>query len=175
MRTYNQIDMNIQQLILDSGTKAGMCQKFQGELLSGEKSIDQLCSMYHRGLDFCIEHNFPSRDIVRQFRREDLARNGIYYDVDNYDIINQKHIVVNGKSDVDIYVRGISDIYLRDNTKARLHVEDNAFVYVTLYNASQVSVVLRGKNARICASVYSGRIVNDDQFDRISYKQKIGE
>ena len=102
MRTYNQIDMNIQQLILDSGTKAGMCQKFQGELLSGEKSIDQLCSMYHRGVDFCIEHNFPSRDIVRQFRREDLARNGIYYDVDNYDIINQKHIVVNGKSDVDI-------------------------------------------------------------------------
>ena len=167
--------MKIQQLILENGTRLGMCQKFQSELLSEEKSIDELCSMYHRGLDFCIKHNFPSRDIICQFRRDDLARNGIYYDVDNYDIVNQKHIVVNGKSDVDIYVRSISDIYLRGNTKARIHLSDNAFAYITLYDESQVSIVFRGKNVRICASVYSGRIINDDQFDRISYKQKIGE
>lgn len=167
--------MNTQQQILESGKKIGMCQQFQYELSAGNKSVDELCSMYHRGLDFCIEHNFPSRDIVRQFRREDLARNGIYYDVDNYDIINRKHIVINGKSDVDVYVDDVSDIYVRDSSVVRLHIRDNAFAYVTLYDKSKVGVVLRGKNTRICASVYSGRIVNDDQFDRISYKQKIGE
>lgn len=162
--------MNTQQQILESGKKIGMCQQFQYELSAGSKSVDELCSMYHRGLDFCIEHNFPSRDIIAQFDRKDLERNGIYYDRRNYDIINQKHIVINGKSDIDVYVDEISDIYVRDSSVVRLHIRDNAFAYVTLCNKAKVSVVLRGKNTRICASVYSGEILNKEQFDKIYNK-----
>ncbi len=162
--------MRIQEKILLAGKSAGMCNQFQSELQSGEKTIDELCSMYHRGLDFCIDKHFPSKEIVALFNPIDLARNGIYYDTTNYDILNQKHIVVNGKSDVDIYVDRISDIYVRDNSKARLHIRDGAFVYVTLRDNAEVSVVMRGANTRICASLFSGTIVNEEQFDIINRK-----
>ncbi len=162
--------MDIQEKILKAGKAAGMCKQFQGELLSGEKTIDELCSMYHRGLDFCIDKHFPSKEIVALFNPVDLARNGIYYDTIDYDILNQKQIVVNGKSDVDIYVDNISDIYVRDNSKVRLHVRDGAFVYVTLRDNAKVSVVMREANTRICASLFSGTIVNDEQFDVINRK-----
>ncbi len=162
--------MDIQEIILSAGKSAGMCNQFQSELLSGEKSIDELCAMYHRGLDFCIEKNFPSREIVALFNPTDLARNGIYYDTTNYDILNQKHIVVNGNSDVDIYIDDISDIYVRDNSKVRLHIRNNAFVYVTIRDNAEVSVALRGANTRICASLFSGTIVNEEQFDIINRK-----
>lgn len=162
--------MTLQQEILEEAKKFGICDKFRKELEDRELTTDQLLTMYHRGLDFCMENNFPSRKIVRQFRIADLHRNGIYYDYDGDIHFRKSFLVINGKSNVDVTISRVTTLYLRDNSKARLTLDDGAFCYVSLHDNSQVEIVSKGKGAKVFCSLFSGEIVTPDMFNEIHYK-----
>lgn len=164
--------MNLQQRILEDGIKHGMCEKFQYLLRERELSVDELCMLYHKGLDFCIEKNWPGMDIIDEFSDAELNRNGIYYDSTLIDSVGQQFVVVNGDSDMEVHVKpyGVASVYVRGNSKVSLHVGDYGNVYVTLYDNAEVTVVYKGLKAQINASVFSGKICNEDMFNNIHVK-----
>lgn len=56
----------------------GLCQQWQNDW-AGNKSHDELISMFLRGIDFCIEHNWPSSEwIVNNFTPQELHRNNVF-------------------------------------------------------------------------------------------------
>ena len=162
--------MELQEKILNEAVANGVCDKFKKELQQEGLSDDQLCMMYHRGLDFCIEHNFPSQEIVQMFDKDVLYRNGIYYDYKGIADTRSHFIVANGESDIDLTIDGVVSLYVRDNSVARLRLTRDAFVYVTLRDNATVEIVSRDDDAKAYMSYYSGTIVNEDKFDQIHYK-----
>lgn len=163
--------MSLQKALLEDGAKHGMCEKFQRILSGQELAIDELLMLYHRGLDFCIEHDWPGIDLVRLFSNDDLERNGIYYDRLGKFIANQ-FTVVNGSSDCTIVIPAwmVCSIYVRHNSRIRLIVEDNANCYVTTHDNSVVEVISKSPKSRLCASMYSCNSIASDKFDKVNYK-----
>lgn len=162
--------MELQKRLLEDGIKHGMCEKFQN-ILSGDKlSPDELLMLYHKGLDFCIEHNWPSMDMVGEFSDDELHRNGIFY---NYTgTIDAKMLnVINEDSDVTVVIpeNRVASIYARHNSKVKLIVEPGAFCYVSCYDNASVSVISKAHDAKLKASLYSGHI-DSDKFDNVTYK-----
>lgn len=164
--------MGLQEEILNEALANKVCEKFRKELESGELTQDQLCMMYHRGLDFCIEHNFPSRNIVDKFDEETLHRNGIFYDYKGRFVSHIPFVVVNGDSDIELMINSMSSVYVRGNAKVRLVLKRNSFVYVSTYDNSSVEIVGKGEKAQANASVFGGNIVNKEMFDQIHYKKE---
>nr|DAV38587.1 MAG TPA: hypothetical protein [Caudoviricetes sp.] len=137
----------------DRAITLGLCQQWQGEWMDG-KSKDELVEMYVRGLDFCIEHNYPSNDfIAANFEPEVLHRNGVWLNervvtcgVPNsvlvlngcctgvlkfggYDVCT---IYVRHDSEVEINADGVSKVFISvfDNAKVKVKQSDLAKVYV---------------------------------------------
>lgn len=162
--------MNLQELILQDGIKHGMCEKFQKLLSARELSSDELCALYIRGLDFCIENNWPGVDIISQFDPNELNRNGIYYDVEGR-IDAKLFTVINGDSDVTVVVgqNEVTSLYVRNNSKVKIIAEQDSYCYVTCLDNCEVSIVSKAPTARINCSLYGGNI-DKEKFDKINYK-----
>lgn len=162
--------MELQRRLLASGIAQGMCDKFQAILSGKELSEDELCVLYHRGLDFCIEHNWPARELVDEFDTDTLHRNGIYYDFKGR-IDAKMFNVINEDSDVTIVVpeNMVCSIYVRHNSKVNLIVEPGAFCYVSCYDNSDVRVLSKAPGSKLKASFYAGNI-DADKFDNVTYK-----
>ena len=162
----------IQNELIRTGKENGMCDKFMSRLESGPLTIDQMCGLFHAGLDFCIEHNWPNLDFVKEaFDERSLAKNGIYH-TGIHNSKSQKNVVTMGDALVDVYIpaNGVCDIYCRHNSVVRIHAGEHAFVYVSCYDDGKVDVIESANDAKLCASFYSGEINNTDKFDKIHRK-----
>ena len=170
-KNYNSYHiMSIQEQLKNEAISLGLCQEWQNKW--GDPDVDTLCDKFIRGLDFCIKHDFPKVEyIIANFSEQDLSRNGIYVE-GKHEAKAQKHIVVMGDADVDIYVPeySICDIYARHDSKVRLHLDDRSWGYITVLDNATVEVVRKGDGAKIKSSFFSGTIVNKEQFDTIHYK-----
>lgn len=165
--------MDLQRLLLLQGREAGMCEEFRDELREGEKTTAELCAMYHRGLDFCIEHNYPSMDIVLDyFDQDEIMRYGIYSRSGVSE--GQSNVVALGNSCVDVYVpaNGVCDLTLQHGSSAVLHLGEQSMCYVSMHGTSSVEVAEKRQSARLCASVFTDKCtVNDrNDFDKITNK-----
>lgn len=161
--------MDLQDLILEKGKSIGMCEKYQ-KILQLRMNIDKLCGLYHSGLDFCIEKKFPDDSIISLIDKTILERNGIFYSTKDKKVFDIRNIVVNGDSDLDIYVTSVSDITIRDNSVCRIHLLEGSYAYITLRDKSIVYVAEKRDKSRILMSYFSGDIKNADMFDKINYK-----
>lgn len=165
--------MELQQLLLRDGREAGMCEEFRDELRSGPKTIAELCAMYHRGLDFCIEHKFPSLDFMKEhLDAEEIKRHGIY--ISNGISERQTNVVVLGDACVSIRVPNYCtcDITATDQAKVSVRLGIGAFCYVSLHNHASVLVAEKADEAKLNASVFDSAcsIENQDQFNNIHIK-----
>lgn len=56
----------------------GVCDEYS-RLVSRAESEDKALMLYRRGIDWCLEHNSPSVDLLREYKTSCL-RNGIFID-----------------------------------------------------------------------------------------------
>lgn len=162
----------IQNELIRTGRELGMCDKFMGRLEAGPMSRQDMFGLFHAGLDFCIEHNWPSIDFINEaFTDLELSKAGIYKRGDCLSE-NQKNVVAIGNATVDVYVgnSGVTDIYCRHNSTINLHLGDNAFCYISVHDNGTVNVISKGAGARLCTSLFSGTINQQELFDKIHRK-----
>lgn len=164
--------MDLQERILEDGIKHGMCEKFQDLLKAKKLSVDELCMLYHRGLDFCIDNNWPGMEIVGEFSDAELNRNGIYYGSKGVTSEGQQFVVAND-SDITVKVKpyGVTSIYARGNSKVTLSLGDNSNAYISILDNAEVSVAYKGYKAVLNASFFSGKINNEEMFNNIHIKK----
>ena len=153
----------------EDGIAHGMCQKMQDEWV--EPNLAQLCRMLFRGMDFCIEQDWPSVEQMKSVApAEEAARYGVYYE--DGVASGQVNICALGDAAVHVYVPafGTCDIYARHNSKVYVHLAEHAFCYVSVLDNANVFVEEKARASRISASFFGGTIHNKELFDTIHDK-----
>ena len=123
----------------DMGRAMGMCDKFYDRWVDGI-DIDTMLDMYLRGLDFCVEKDFPPLDFIRRnFDIGDLHRHHIYID---------EEVHLEGESGDYIFLGGctgavhfpdfsITSVYLRHTSDLKIRGDGFSRVFVTLYEDAE--------------------------------------
>lgn len=153
------------------GIANGMCQKFQDEWQ--DPTVAELSRFFFRGLDFCIEHNWPSIELINEtFDLSELAEYGIF--VKSGVARNKLNVCVLGDSEVHVYVPdlAICDIYARHNSKVHIHLGYKSFCYLSAYDNTSVFIDEKEEGARIKASYCGGVLADKEKFDVINDKTK---
>ena len=157
----------ISEELREMAVQNGLCTQWQNSW--GQPSADQLCQMYLRGLDFCIEHDFPSVEYMKRNFDGVMQKHGIYVG-DNINLSNPRKIVCNGTTTGAALFDGfaVGLIYVRHKSRISVDVRDRAIVNIICYDESSVDVWNRSDNARVHILLHGGNynsagrvIIND--------------
>lgn len=160
-------------MLKEEAIKFGLCVGWTDDW--GSPTKEQLVEMYIRGLDFCILHNYPSNDFIKEHFGKLAEEKGVFTDA-KVNVLNPPIAILNGNctgtieltgfASRDIHVRHDSKlkVIVRDNAKAFIRVYDNAHVIVENQTDSRSYVYLKGGTATISGNVAvrSYRRVGDD-------------
>ena len=72
----------------------GLCKQWTSEW-SKDSSRDELIDKFVRGLDFCIEHDWPSVDVMKRDFGDVIHRHGVYAD-ERVDLDDASTVVLHG-------------------------------------------------------------------------------
>lgn len=129
--------------------KSGLCEQWTNEWSENE-TADSLISKYKRGIDFCIERDWPTiSNIKTMFDSKELIKNGIYVDCESElqgDI--KGTYILNGNSVLSIDSTGYSaiTIYVRHNSELNLKAEGNSIIFIRAFDNCSVNVNRVGRS-----------------------------
>ena len=161
--------MELQEQLKLEAINLGACE--EGIASWGEPTIDDLCLKYFKYQDFCIKHDFPSVDVIKQLDQDVLRENGIYASGTG-ESCEKKEIAVIGDANVTIHVTKPCSITVRHRGTVRVSVDSDVLCYISMYDESKVSLVKTEPNGRIAVSFWGGKIKNKKMVDKIYYKEK---
>lgn len=118
----------------------GLCNDWQ-KLWNKDWSQEKMVERMYKGLDFCLQHHYPSNDfILKNFKKDFLRRSNVFVN-DKYSVVNPRESLVLGTSDVIFRYNGHSygNIHIRDNSMAKIIAHNISFVIVHLYENASVS------------------------------------
>lgn len=122
--------------------KNGLCQQWQSEW--NDETTQSLIDKYLKGIDFAIEHNYPSNEFIEEnFDKDILLANNIFVNDEVRGTNIGTPIVINGKSKgmltFDEY--GVATIYIRHDSEVSISCKDLSKVWVHVYDNAKVHIV----------------------------------
>ena len=120
----------------------GLCAEWRAEWEEGF-SREELVERYKRGLDFCLQHRFPSVDfIVANFERDFLRSHGLYVREEDFIGGGKGVFVVQGGSYGELHFGGwdAATIWVADDSEVLVVAEGHCFVVVHQLDNSVVRV-----------------------------------
>lgn len=125
--------------ILQLAKQAGLCKEWQGKILK-DSSLKNLCDMYFAGDDWAMEHDFPSIEILRDYK----GKSEIYGLFTDYVGMpnNLSKTAFFGKSKVQLTYTGfsVSRLILRHHTEAKIRVCDNAKLIINILDNAKLDI-----------------------------------
>lgn len=117
----------------------GLCKEWT-DAWKDNSSKAEMLQKFVRGNDFCIKHDFPSVEDLKEDAGELINEYGVYCD-QKVLIDNKNFIMLCGKCDADIYVDGIMcDIYIRHDSEAKIHVQGAGKAFIRMYDRSYADI-----------------------------------
>ena len=165
MKNLDNMDENLLNSVLRRQARSlGLCDKWYDEW-ERHATSQVLIEKYLKGIDFCIKHDYPSLDFIKDnFKKEELMANGIFVD-EAVDAENVSTTVVMGQSkgvlrydrqsSFSVYVRHESAVTITANRGARVFVEtyENCKVSVEADSHSKVFVYRHGGEVSAAGNV----------------------
>lgn len=146
----------------------GLCSQWTREWTTSD--YDELCEMYKDGIDFCIEHNYPTTEYMKKHFGGVMEKHGIYVD-DNVCVDNINHLVyiLNGKTNADFKLKDfdVCEVYVRHNSTLNIECLGQSKVYVNVYDNAKVNVKQKGAMSRCVVSRYSPNVVVSHYGDNV--------
>jgi len=134
-------DSGLSNTIKRMGRDIGMCDAYYNPW-SDDYSKDDLMDLFISGQDFCIEHDFPPLDFIKEHfgREERLARKIFCGEHERMVTEESGTYILLGDTSLDLEIRGFAvvDIYVRHDSGLKLSVYDNAIVSVNIYDGGLV-------------------------------------
>ncbi len=165
MRRNAQKVMDQFEKIKQDAIAHGLCEQWQNEW--GNPDLEQMCRFFHRGQDFCIQHNFPSIETIKQYQGQ-IEQYGIYTCGGVSD--SQPYVVALDNTDIRVEVRDVTDLTVRHNATAHLYLFGKCMCYVSAWDNCKIIVEHKDTNSRLCMSYLGGEITGREYFDRIYNK-----
>lgn len=147
----------INKYLKSEAMKRGLCQQWTEEWVENF-TTDELIDRFVGGLDFCIEHDFPSVNFIKEnFNRNELEAHHIY--VDSPDILTggwSDTSVVMGSSYGQMNFDGhdVSTIWVRHDSELLITAIDRAFVLIHCLDNCKVHIE-QGKFAKVIVRKHS--------------------
>lgn len=153
--------MNLSDEMKISARTIGLCDEWYGEW-KDNSSKDEMIQKFVRGIDFCIEHDFPSVKIMKERFGDRMHYHGVYAD-EKVTLNNDIKVILNGSCDAkaEYNSHGTGDIYVRHNSILHIEACDNARVFINVYDNAKVDAVQSGK-AKIFVYLHGGSCTHGD-------------
>lgn len=150
----------------------GICTPWLNELKTTNDK-DALVDMYVRGLDFCLAHDYPSNDFIREHFKGIMEKHGVFLD-DAIDLQNQCKCIALGETTGRVVADGYSvvEVWAKHQSSLNIVARDNAFVMVDVYDDAVVNV-LASDRAKVCVNRHGGKVkhnITDDAVVKIREK-----
>lgn len=135
----------------------GLCQQWTDEWADGT-SKDELVEKFVRGIDFCIEHNFPSCEVIRKEFGDVIHNHGVYVN-EMVRVADKPTVILNGECVAELSYSGEScgDIYVRHDSEATIFVDCLARAFISLYDNAEVKVYCE-EGAKAFVYLHGGRV-----------------
>ena len=146
--------MELNNHIHSGAVKEGICSDW-ATYIKEAKSKEELMEMYVKGIDFCLEHNFPSNSDLLKFGGSSFLSNyGVYVDA-QVNEIDQPFIVLLGTCKAKIaynnYTAG--QLFNKANSDMKVVINDNAFIVIDCFDESRTHIQANG-NSKVCINIY---------------------
>lgn len=120
-------------------------------------SVKRLTELYVRGIDFCIQRDYPTLDFMRDHFRGECEPYGVFVDDEVAEPIkNRPDVVLNGDCKAVMEYDGytVSRVFIRHNGQAAINVSDHAMVTIDAFDNAKLVVAASGENAQIMVNIY---------------------
>jgi len=117
------------------GQRKPLCDAWYGEW-KDDSSVDELLDKFVRGMDFCVENDYPPLPFIRKFfDKDDLHRHRIYLDEEVALDGNNGSYVFLGECSGEIVCDGYMtvNIVVRHRSKIKVVAMGGSRVYVDVY------------------------------------------
>ena len=158
----------------EEAVSLGLCKQWTSEWSDGS-SRDELVDKFVRGLDFCIEHDWPSVDVMKRDFGDVIHRHGVYAD-ERVDLDEASTVVLNGCCVADLRYSGnsVGDVYVRHDSRACVVAHGLARVHVTVYDRGVVSVCC-DEDAQCFIYLHGGEVLSLEGNGKIVVRDKRNE
>lgn len=138
--------MNVSDELKQKAISLGLCREWTDAW--GNPDRGALVEMFVEGIDFCIEHNYPSIEYIKKHFKGIAEEYGVYTDDSNVILKNPDIAILNGKCTAIITLDGYAsrDIHVRHDSQAMITIEDSARAFIRVYDNAKVFVNNLGKN-----------------------------
>lgn len=132
----------LNKVLRERARELGLCDEWYNEW--GKKESNQeLVWKYLKGIDFCIKHDYPSLEFIREnFSKEEVSDYGVYIDYD----VKKKNVPISafiGSSKGEMNYDGLTScsVYIRHQSDVVINASDGAIVYAELYDNAKIHVL----------------------------------
>ncbi len=143
--------MKLARNLAKSAKAAGICKDWH-DRLRDQNDIAGMLAMYVKGIDFCMEHDWPDLETLRREFAGDpfVSDHGIFIDKKEVKVENRAMTVLLGASEAAIRQNGwsVGEIYVRHNSVAKLAVSGNSYTVLDVYDKAVVRIIATG-NAKV--------------------------
>ncbi|ASK29722.1 hypothetical protein CEY12_06210 [Chryseobacterium sp. T16E-39] len=158
--------------ILKQAIEKNLCKPWQEKMIS-DSSVKNLCEMYFMGDDWSMENDFPSLNVLREFKGQSEVY-GLFTDYTGMPN-NLPKAAFFGNSNVQMTYTdfNVSQLILRHNTKAKVRVVDNAFVIINLLDNAELDIE-SFDNSRVEVFCYGNqniKSIGDVRIHKSSFKK----
>lgn len=149
--------------ILEEAIKAGACEEHGLELIRKAKNIDELINILKtpQGIEFCMKNDFPSKDLLKQYKLE-LRKHNILIEGVNHLKNPQLVILFGGRVHINNEGYNVCEIHAKDNSIIDLVGKGYSITSLDLYESAQFRTKLLSDSdvskAKIIVNDY--RLVN---------------
>lgn len=148
---------NITKQLAKRAKEHGICTQWYNDLKNLEDK-DALVEMYIRGLDFCLEHDFPSNEFIRRNFKGIMERHGVFLD-EAVELVNPSKCVALGDTNgkVEATGFGVVEVWAKHDAALNIMARGNSFVMVDVYDAAVVNVYAYDR-AKVCVNRHGGKV-----------------
>lgn len=164
----------LNKTLKDEAISLGLCAQWTKAWREGWDR-NRLISKYKEGIDFCMKHDFPTCQLIKENFSRDMLRDECVLVDDTWSMLNPKIAVLQGKSFSTIRYNGwnAGTVYVRHTSHARIEAKNMTFVIVHLLNEAKVDCVATDKakivvlrhDENTALSSGTGNVVVKDELD----------
>ena len=158
LRAVNRISdiEKLEEELKEKAISLGLCEQWTKEWTNPDK--DELVDKYVRGIDFCIQHDYPSIEYMIANFRGVMEKHGVFADND-LQLRNRDVAILNGACagvlEYDWYSTG--RLYIRHDSDIKVVLKGNAKVFISIYDNANVNIICQD-NAKCYVYKYGGSV-----------------
>lgn len=134
---------NLSEVLKREAVERNLCAQWTSEWADNSDQ-QTLIDKYKKGIDFCLDRDWPSNDFIKANFDRDLLNTNLIF-VDEYvdmDMAPSGIYILNGECSGRIRLAPwtAATVYLRHSSKITIMADDFAKVFVRLYDETDVDV-----------------------------------